>query len=413
MAFRSKTAMKLFKKRKRESGDTGSANQDESGKKAKTKVGYAKVGAFSLGDHADDLLNGALDTLSHVLRVFANHSFSLDDDDHPRFVELCLGWARHVATGVPPEAPEPEESEDDSEQIDRRGDERQFKELRHFYMQRRRDERRYVDARLTSLRKLIWELLTGLKSLAGSGRSAEGRISSSLTALERAASSDSVSELRGAVTQAIGEIKMTLEEQRKTLEDELTAMGKKLAGMREELLEAKKQLEIDSLTKVYNRGAFDAGAARYATLAVLSGQPMTLLMVDLDHFKRVNDNYGHPVGDKVLVQAANTIVRTFPRKNDFVARYGGEEFAVILFDVDRLQAAKLCERLLEKVRQIRIEDVPELKLSCSIGFAQLEPAESVGQLVERADAALYQAKEGGRDRAVQGAAAVSLNGRGL
>lgn len=387
-------AMKLFQRRKRDSAKVESADPGRPESPA------------SSGDGAE-LLDGALDALSHCLRVFGTQSFPLDESEpHDDFVSLCMGWSRHVATGVAPEVAGPE---DDDQQAPKSA-ERRFKELRHFYGQRRRDERKYVEARVGGLRRLIWELLDGLRSLAGSERSAQGSITSSLTALERAAQSESpVSELRGAVQDAIGEIKLALESQRQTLEHELSAMGKRLAGMREELLEAKKQLEIDPLTKLYNRGAFDAGAARYSTLSVLSGQPLTLLMVDLDHFKQVNDRYGHPVGDRVLVAAANTIVRTFPRKNDFVARYGGEEFAVIVFDVDRTQAARLCSRLLSNVRETRLEDIPELVLSCSVGYAELEAGESVGQLVERADRALYQAKEAGRDRAVEGQATIAFD----
>jgi diguanylate cyclase (GGDEF)-like protein len=160
-------------------------------------------------------------------------------------------------------------------------------------------------------------------------------------------------------------------------------------------------MELDALTELYNRGAFDDALKGLVDLASLTAQPVLLMLVDLDHFKRVNDQYGHPVGDAVLVETANTLVRCFPRGKDFIGRYGGEEFAVILWDVEPEHTERLGERLLDAVRELSVaSDKGEVKLTCSIGAATLRLGESPADLVRRTDDALYQAKQQGRDRLV-------------
>jgi diguanylate cyclase (GGDEF)-like protein len=175
--------------------------------------------------------------------------------------------------------------------------------------------------------------------------------------------------------------------------------------MRTDLFEARRKLELDPLTGIYNRGAFDASIDRYVTLAQMTGQPLTLMMVDLDHFKKVNDTHGHPIGDRVLKAVCDAAVRSFPRKDDLVARYGGEELAVVLLDVGPAKAPALAARLLDNVRKIAIDhDGTTTRITCSVGVAHLSDSDTPATLVACADAALYRAKKKGRDRAELAAA---------
>jgi diguanylate cyclase (GGDEF)-like protein len=131
------------------------------------------------------------------------------------------------------------------------------------------------------------------------------------------------------------------------------------------------------------------------------GEAAALLIVDADHFKRVNDRYGHPAGDAVLKALADCLVRNFPRKSDMVARYGGEEFAVVLPDTSPQNAVRLAERI-----RMAVADMPitygdqTIGITISIGVSQLARQESVQGWLERTDQALYQAKKQGRDRVV-------------
>lgn len=133
-----------------------------------------------------------------------------------------------------------------------------------------------------------------------------------------------------------------------------------------------------------------------------SSVPTVLLMVDIDHFKRINDTYGHPGGDKVLQVFSDALTRTFRRRGDFICRYGGEEFACVARDLRNTDASKLADYLLSSVRNLVIPyQDREIRLTASVGFTALRAGESADAFVTRADAGLYEAKQSGRNRSVE------------
>ncbi|MGZ6143432.1 MAG: diguanylate cyclase, partial [Myxococcales bacterium] len=159
----------------------------------------------------------------------------------------------------------------------------------------------------------------------------------------------------------------------------------------------------DGLTRCYNHKYFKGRLEQEAAQARKHKTGLTLGMLDVDHFKRVNDAYGHPAGDAVLFHLAS-IIRASVRSTDMVARYGGEEFAFLLVDAAGEEALILTQRLRERIARHRFE-VPALngdplKLDCtvSIGLATLKPEETTAVLLQRADTALYEAKNSGRNR---------------
>lgn len=176
---------------------------------------------------------------------------------------------------------------------------------------------------------------------------------------------------------------------------------------REEELEAKAY--TDALTGIANRRYFDEVAPREADRAARLHDPVSLVTVDVDHFKQVNDTHGHAAGDAVLVAVARA-VRDAAREVDVVARVGGEEFAVLLPSTDVGGARAAAERIRLAVEQLVVRvDGAVLRVTVSAGVAELaaEPpghAEGVEQLLARADGALYEAKRRGRNRVVVAAA---------
>ena len=169
--------------------------------------------------------------------------------------------------------------------------------------------------------------------------------------------------------------------------------------MRAELSAARREMELDPLTRLYNRKAFDQQLLRIFEFNKLSSQPACLLMADLDHFKQINDSFGHLVGDLVLKKFANCCAQCFPRRSDFVARFGGEEFAIILQETSAEVATMLGERLLQAVREIRIpHEGQEIHITVSIGIAELDTHDDLTGWLRQADSALYRAKLGGRNR---------------
>lgn len=154
----------------------------------------------------------------------------------------------------------------------------------------------------------------------------------------------------------------------------------------------------DALTGVKNRSTFDESFDREIHLAQRHDQDITLMVIDIDHFKKVNDTYGHSTGDAVLKTVANTIHDSI-RTTDLLFRFGGEEFVVVLTNSDCEGSYDIAKRVLESVRAIDMEvKGQKFNVSVSIGLACRESSDDKDALFNRADAAMYDAKNGGRDQ---------------
>lgn len=155
----------------------------------------------------------------------------------------------------------------------------------------------------------------------------------------------------------------------------------------------------DPLTGVSNRAVLDQSLPREIGLARRNGMPLSLLMLDIDHFKNVNDTYGHSTGDVVIKEIARAISSAV-RDSDLVCRYGGEEFSVVLNNCQRDGAVMLAERLRCLISELECRDADGniVRVTTSIGIAGLTAEDDAGSLLNRADQALYTAKNNGRDR---------------
>ncbi len=176
----------------------------------------------------------------------------------------------------------------------------------------------------------------------------------------------------------------------------------KLRAMTESLSARSQTLEhaalTDSLTGMQNRRYFDDALREYLQEFKRINKPVGLLILDLDHFKSVNDTHGHDVGDKVLREVANCL-RDFTRYHDVAARLGGEEFAVVAPNMDQDSLSKLAERIRGAICQLTVHDGNvTLRVTTSIGLAVWDRKESAEDFFRRADRMLYQAKRLGRNR---------------
>ncbi len=153
----------------------------------------------------------------------------------------------------------------------------------------------------------------------------------------------------------------------------------------------------DALTGLFNRRVFDERIKGMMESARRYERPLTLLSMDLDYFKDINDNLGHQKGDEVLISVAE-VLQEAVRSTDLLVRMGGDEFLVVLDDTNKISAQILAERLCKAVDSLDIWATREIKLGISIGLAQLKKNENLGQWLERADDILYHAKDEGRSR---------------
>jgi diguanylate cyclase (GGDEF)-like protein len=153
----------------------------------------------------------------------------------------------------------------------------------------------------------------------------------------------------------------------------------------------------DALTGHWNRRALDDVLKQQVERCAVSGKPFSILMLDIDFFKKINDEFGHLVGDDVLRAFAQRL-REFLRSADFCARFGGEEFVVILPDTSLTTAMEIGERIRAGIAQTPLLNKPRVQATVSIGVATMERKQSINDLFAAADAAVYLAKNGGRNQ---------------
>jgi len=173
--------------------------------------------------------------------------------------------------------------------------------------------------------------------------------------------------------------------------------------------------ETDELTGVANRRALVAAMVREQARSRRSGDGYSLILIDLDHFKQVNDQLGHGVGDRVL-KAAARVINCCLRQEDLLSRYGGDEFAILLPGTGQSGAYEVAERICEKVASTAVEAEGEkIPMSVSIGTSFFDPARGMdsGQLIREADKALYRAKAAGKNRVASAEAALSSSAHRL
>ena len=164
----------------------------------------------------------------------------------------------------------------------------------------------------------------------------------------------------------------------------------------------------DPLTGLFNRRHMEAALQREAKRAKRRGNVVSMVMLDIDHFKRINDSYGHVTGDRVLESLGRILLKGL-RGEDIACRYGGEEFLIILPETDIAEAQHYCERLCVQLRQNEI--IPGHRITISCGLSALQPGGETAAALEKADQALYEAKRNGRDQVVAIGGLVSKRGQ--
>jgi diguanylate cyclase (GGDEF)-like protein len=169
------------------------------------------------------------------------------------------------------------------------------------------------------------------------------------------------------------------------------------------LEEKAEQVYYDALTGIYNRRYLDESLSRLIKTLSRSSGTLSLMMIDIDWFKRYNDTYGHREGDSCLKAVTEIISKTLSRDSDFVARYGGEEFTIVLPNTDRAGACIIAEKLLENIRNAKIphskSDIAEhVTISIGVTTGKASHTQNGNDYIKKADEMLYKSKQGGRNR---------------
>ena len=218
-------------------------------------------------------------------------------------------------------------------------------------------------------------------------------------ALGRAKSRAGQSDRRSRWSKSTREMRET----NKALEDRLTLSKSEISNLQQSLEAIRAESLTDPLTGLGNRKYFDRSIDSAVQNALANGEPLSLLMFDIDHFKSFNDSYGHLTGDQVLRLVGMSLKQTI-KGQDITARYGGEEFAVVLPNTALRQALTVADHIRRAVmaKELKKKSTGEIlgRVTISVGVSMLKPGDDTDSLIERADACLYAAKRNGRNRVI-------------
>ncbi len=266
------------------------------------------------------------------------------------------------------------------------------------------DTRTILGEREKELTSVVQVLRETLADLAGQAKSFNVDLMRSTDRIGTLANVDDIRDLKRLIATEAKELKHAVVEKQRRDDVLFTQMSKRVDALQTQLAEAQKQAELDPLTEIANRRGFDRALKEWTLLATRSKQPFSIAMVDIDDFKKINDTYGHQVGDRVLLCLAQRLVED-AGDNQFVARVGGEEFAV-LFRATTLESA--VERTTATVKRVAALDYvfridgedQRLRFTISAGVTEVNPGEATDDTIKRADRALYEAKRAGKNRAI-------------
>ena len=201
----------------------------------------------------------------------------------------------------------------------------------------------------------------------------------------------------------VDEYKLLLRHQRKLIKITDKASTNMITGQKEQISELINIVHYDVLTGIYNRRFLEENLKRIIKMISRSGGLLSVLMLDIDFFKRYNDTYGHGQGDTCLKSVAETVAGTLSRAEDFVARYGGEEFTVVLPHADAAGAQMIADKIITNVQALKMlhekNDAADcVTISIGITTGNVQHGQDYSDYLKRADEALYMSKHNGRNR---------------
>ena len=245
----------------------------------------------------------------------------------------------------------------------------------------------------------IDDVMTLISDALGMSANYDASLSGATQKLSAANKPDQVKAIVESLVKSTREMRDT----NKALEDRLSLSKTEISNLQQSLEAIRAESLTDPLTGLGNRKYFDRSIDMAVANALASGEPLSLLMFDIDHFKSFNDSYGHLTGDQVLRLVGMSLKQTI-KGQDITARYGGEEFAVVLPNTALRQALTVADHIRRAVmaRELKKKSTGEIlgRVTISVGVSMLKPGDDTDSLIERADGCLYAAKRNGRNRVI-------------
>ena len=261
--------------------------------------------------------------------------------------------------------------------------------------------KRYLQDRENEFRDIIELLTKAMVSLDAENQGFYKRVYGQAEKIERITELDDIKKIRSALTQEVEEMRGIVSEKEARDMKQISSLSDQVKSLKRELEKAKTESVTDGLTGVYNRKAFDDYIKEKIESNMVRKSPFSLLILDIDDFKKVNDTYGHHIGDRVLLACARKFTEPI-RADDFLARYGGEEFVIVLPKASLRNAVKKAKEICKATAESKYmldegEENNVLAVTVSIGVSAYRKGDTAATLIERADQALYMAKQTGKN----------------
>lgn len=260
----------------------------------------------------------------------------------------------------------------------------------------------YLNDREKELRDIIDLLSKAMTGLNTDNKRFYQRLYDHSEKLEKITLLDDIKKIKNSLETEVSQIRQAVNDQKKLELKKIETLASEVDTLRNELKKTKTHLQTDTLTGVNNRKALDQYLDQLTEQSQLHKFTFSMMLLDIDDFKLINDTYGHLIGDRVLVAFAQKC-RSLIRSDDFIARYGGEEFIIILPKASlrnaKKKAKQICKALAETRYTIDENGTDDfLTVTASIGVVSMNKDDGVTEIIERADKALYRAKREGKNR---------------
>lgn len=331
-----------------------------------------------------------LDAFGQVLSAYTQGGFDLPGRPASEVAAELEPWRLHAVLGMPVEGSEHSSLGN-----------RNFNGAARAFAEVRRSEKRLVESALTDLRECLWACVNRVHVAVQADIEADSATATQMKRVQQAIQGLETGTVKDEVLQAISSIEHISRTRRDQQHASFTQLAERINSLATELEEVRRESETDVLTGLGNRKRFDVAVERALHLHAISRTPLSLLIMDLDGLKQINDTLGHPAGDAVLASFAANLTKVFLHDTDVLCRIGGDEFVALLPGTKLDLAERLANRLVENVAALEPLDGPDSpRIGVSVGYSEMRTGEGVTAWMSRTDAALYAAKAEGRGRAM-------------
>lgn len=331
-----------------------------------------------------------LDAFGQLLSAYTQGGFDLPGRPASEVTAALEPWRLHAVLGMPVDGSEHSSLGN-----------RNFNGAARAFAEVRRVEKRLVESALTDLRECLWTCVNRVHVAVQADIEADSATATQMKRVQVAIQRLETGAVKDEVLQAISSIEHISRTRRDQQHASFTQLAERVNSLATELEEVRRESETDVLTGLGNRKRFDVAIERALHLHAISRTPLSLLIMDLDGLKQINDTLGHPAGDSVLANFAVNLSKVFLHDTDVLCRIGGDEFVALLPGTKLDLAERMANRLVENVAALEPIDGPDSpRVGVSVGFSEMRTGEGLTSWISRTDAALYEAKTSGRGRAI-------------